>query len=199
MTLSISKVDVSPTVFGRDFNEPLIHQVVTAYLAGSRKGTKQQKSRSDVRGGGIKPWRQKGTGNARAGTISSPIWRTGGVTFAARPRDYTQKVNRKMYRGAMCSILSELYRLKRIEIVKSSELEIKEPKTKELVALLAKHKTDNALILVKDWNTNLYLSARNIPKVEVCEARKVSPVNLIKYQSIIMTEDALRDLEEVLG
>lgn len=194
-----TKIDVSASTFGRDFNEALVHQVVTAYLAGSRSGTKAQKTRSEVRGGGAKPWRQKGTGNARAGTIRSPIWRTGGVTFAAKPRDFTQKVNRKMYRGAMCAILSELVRLNRLLVVKDAELALEQPKTKKLLDKLAGFEVQNSLLVVKEWDTNLYLAARNLASVEVSEVSKVDPVSLIKYQNVIITESAVREIEEVLG
>ncbi len=194
-----TKIDVSASTFGRDFNEALVHQVVTAYLAGSRAGTKAQKTRSEVRGGGAKPWRQKGTGNARAGTIRSPIWRTGGVTFAAKPRDFAQKVNRKMYRGAMCAILSELVRLNRLLVVKDAELALEQPKTKKLLEKLAGFDVKNSLLVVKEWDTNLYLAARNLASVEVSEVSKVDPVSLIKYQNVIITESAVREIEEVLG
>lgn len=194
-----SNIDVSETTFGKEFNEPLVHQVVTAYMAGARSGTKAQKTRSEVSGGGAKPWRQKGTGNARAGTIRSPIWRSGGVTFAAKPRDFTQKVNRKMYRAAMCSILSELVRLDRLTVVKSSDLALKEPKTKGLKDLLTKYKLDDALIVVKEWDKNLYLSSRNVPKVDVVEVGKIDPVTLVKNKNVIMTEEAIRNIEEVFG
>lgn len=194
-----TKIDVSATTFGRDFNEPLVHQVVTAYLAGARSGTRAQKTRAEVSGGGIKPWRQKGTGRARAGTIRSPLWRKGGVIFAAKPQDFTQKVNRKMYRGAMCSILSELVRLKRLVIVKEAEIAIAAPKTKDLLKRLSDFGVTEALLVVKNWDTNLYLAARNLSKVEVCEIGKIDPVSLVKYQTVIMTEDAVRQIEEVLG
>ena len=194
-----TKIEVSATTFGRDFNEPLVHQVVTAYMAGGRAGTRAQKTRAEVSGGGIKPWRQKGTGRARAGTIRSPLWRTGGIIFAAKPQDFSQKVNRKMYRGAMASILSELVRLNRLVIVKQSEIALEEPKTKDLLKRLADYGLSEGLLVVKEWDTNLYLAARNLNKVEVCEVNRLDPVSLVKYKTVIMTEDAVRQLEEVLG
>ena len=194
-----TKITVSATTFGRDYNEALIHQVVTAYMAASRSGTRAQKTRSEVSGGGIKPWRQKGTGRARAGTIRSPLWRTGGVVFAAKPQDFTQKVNRKMYRGAMCSILSELVRLERLMVVKDTEIALEVPKTKDLLKRLADYGVTEALLVVKNWDTNLYLAARNLHKVEVCEISKLDPLSLVKYKNVIMTEDAVRQIEEVLG
>lgn len=194
-----TKITVSATTFGRDYNESLIHQVITAYMAGARSGTRAQKTRAEVSGGGIKPWRQKGTGRARAGTIRSPLWRTGGIIFAAKPQDFTQKVNRKMYRGAMCSILSELVRLERLMVVKQAEISLEAPKTKDLLKRLTDYGVTEALLVVKDWDTNLYLAARNLNKVEVCEISKLDPVSLIKYQNVIMTEEAVRQIEEVLG
>lgn len=194
-----NKIEVSATTFGRDFNEALVHQVVTAYLAAARSGTRAQKTRSEVSGGGIKPWRQKGTGRARAGTIRSPLWRKGGVIFAAKPQDYTQKVNRKMYRGAMTAILSELVRLKRLVIVKDADVALAAPKTKDLLKRIADYGVTEALVVVNNWDTNLYLAARNLSQVEVCEVGKIDPVSLVKYQNVIMTEDAVRKIEEVLG
>lgn len=190
-------LDVSEVIFGQDFNEALVHQVVTAYLAGARAGTKAQKNRSAVSGGGAKPWRQKGTGRARAGTIRSPIWVGGGVTFAAAPRDHSQKVNKKMYRGAMRSILSELVRQERLIVVK--EVSISAPKTKELLNILSEHGLKEALIVVDSWDNNLYLAARNVPKVDVVDVRNINPVSLIKFDKVIITEGAVRKLEEVLG
>lgn len=194
-----TKIDVSAATFGRDFNEALVHQVITAYMAASRSGTRAQKTRSEVSGGGIKPWAQKGTGRARAGTIRSPLWRKGGVVFAAKPQDFTQKVNRKMYRGAMASILSELVRLNRLVVVNEAELALSAPKTKDLLALLAKYGLTQALIVVKDWDTNLYLAARNLGKVDICEVNKIDPVSLVKHETVVMTEAAIREIEEVLG
>ncbi len=192
-----SSIDVADAAFGADFNEPLVHQVVTAYLAGGRSGTKAQKRRSDVRGGGAKPWRQKGTGRARAGTSRSPIWVSGGRAFAARPRDFTQKVNRKMYRGAMRSMLSELVRQERLLVM--DEFGVSAPKTKELRVKLQELGTSNALIVVEGFDENLWLAARNLPHIEVLEARSINPVSLAKYEQVIVTVPAVKILEERLG
>ncbi len=191
-----NSVQVSATTFGRDFNEALVHQVITAYLAGARSGTRGQKTRAEVRGGGAKPWRQKGTGRARAGTIRSPLWRSGGKVFAATNQDHSQKVNKKMYRGAMQSILSELVRQGRLMIVEN--LEIKQPKTKELMTKLKDFGLQEALIVTGEWDSNLYLSARNVPNVDVRRAPDVDPVSLVKFEKVIMTVDAIRKFEEVL-
>ena len=190
-------VQVSDEAFGAKFREALIHQVVTACLAGARAGTAQQKSRSQVRGGGIKPWRQKGTGRARAGTIRSPIWRGGGATFAAKPRDYSQKINRKMYRSAMCSILSELVRQDRLVAVES--FGVKAAKTKDLAGMLSKLSLDNVLIVTEDPDDNLYLSARNLPKVAVCDVASADPVSLVGFEKVLMTSAALKQMEERLS
>jgi len=192
-----SSIDVADAAFGADFNEPLVHQVVTAYLAGGRSGTKAQKRRSDVRGGGAKPWAQKGTGRARAGTSRSPIWVGGGRTFAARPRDFTQKVNRKMYQGAMRSMLSELVRQERLLVM--DEFGVSAPKTKELRVKLQALGTDSALIVVEGFDENLWLAARNLPHIEVLEARSINPVSLAKYDQVIVTVAAVKILEERLG
>jgi len=192
-----SSIEVADAAFGAAFNEPLVHQVVTAYLAGARAGTKAQKRRSDVRGGGAKPWRQKGTGRARAGTSRSPIWVGGGRTFAARPRDFTQKVNRKMYRGAMCAMLSELVRQKRLLVM--DEFGVSAPKTKELRVKLQELGTENALIVVEGFDENLWLAARNLPHVEVLEARSINPASLAKYDQVVMTVAVVKILEERLG
>jgi len=194
---SAGKVDVSDATFGRDFNEDMVHQVVVAYLSGARAGTKAQKSRSQVRGGGAKPWRQKGTGRARAGSIRSPLWRGGGRTFAAVPRDHGQKVNRKMYRGALRSILSELARQERLLVVKAFEL--KEPKTKALAERLDKLKVSSALIVTEDLSENLYLAARNLPHVDVRDVMGLDPVSLVGHDSVVITVDAIRRIEEWLG
>ncbi len=191
------KLDVSETVFAKEYNESLIHQVVVAYMAKARAGTKAQKSRSDVRGGGRKPWAQKGTGRARSGTINSPIWRSGGVTFAARPRDYSQKVNKKMYRVAMCSILSELVRQERLIVVDS--FSVKEPKTKEAVEKLKTLNLSNVLIVNDEIEENLYLATRNIQKVDICDTAHVDPVSLIAYDKILMTTAAVKQLEGLLA
>lgn len=190
------KVEVSETAFGREFNEALVHQVVVAYLAGARQGTRAQKNRSDVSGGGIKPWRQKGTGRARAGTIRSPIWRHGGVTFAARPQDHSQKVNRKMYRGAMASIFSELVRQERLVVV--DEISVDAPKTKQLVAKLKDLGVDNVLIVSETDDINLYLAARNLRSVDVTDAAALNPVDLVNFDKVLITVDSLKRVEEQL-
>lgn len=191
------KVSVSDVAFAREYNEDLVHQVVTAYLAGARQGTRAQKNRAAVRGGGKKPWRQKGTGRARAGTIRSPIWRSGGVTFAAQPQDHGQKVNRKMYRAALRSIVSELARQERLVVVESMAVE--EPKTKLLVKQLADYGLDNVLIVSAEIDTNLYLASRNLHKVDVRDVDGVDPVSLIAYDKVVVTVDALKKIEEMLG
>ena len=190
-------VEVSDATFGKEFNEALVHQVVVAYMSGSRQGTRAQKTRAEVAGGGKKPWRQKGTGRARAGTATSPIWRKGGVTFAARPQDHSQKVNKKMYRSAMRSILSELARQDRIIAVE--EFTVDAPKTKLLAAKLEEMNLSKVLIITSELNTNLYLAARNLPHVEVIEANAVDPVSLIAYENVLVTVSALRQFEEKLG
>jgi len=190
-------VSVSDVAFAREYNEDLVHQVVTAYMAGARQGTRAQKTRSDVRGGGKKPWRQKGTGRARAGTIRSPIWRSGGVTFAARPQDHSQKVNRKMYRAALCSIMSELARQDRLVVVESLDLEA--PKTKLLVKQLGEYGLEAALIVSVDVGENLYLAARNLHKVDVRDVDGIDPVSLIGHEKVVVTVDAVKKFEEMLG
>jgi len=190
-------IQVSDAVFGADYKQSLIHQVVTAYMNGARSGTKAQKNRSAVAGGGIKPWRQKGTGRARAGTIRSPIFRTGGVTFAAQPRSYAQKVNRKMYRGALRSILSELVRQDRLVVV--GDFAVEAPKTKQLVAKLSEMGVGGALIVTEQQDENLLLAARNLYNVDVCSAQDVDPVGLIGFEKVIMTSGALKALEEKLA
>ena len=190
-------VSVSDVAFAREYNEDLVHQVVTAYLAGARQGTRAQKTRSEVSGGGKKPWRQKGTGRARAGTIRSPIWRSGGVTFAARPQDHSQKVNRKMYRAAMRSIMSELDRQGRLLVVESVEIEA--PKTKLLVQQLGEYGLDNVLIVTSELGENLYLAARNLHKVDVRDVDGVDPVSLIAYDKVMVTVDAVKKFEEMLA
>ena len=190
-------VSVSDAAFAREYNEELVHQVVTAFMAGARQGSRAQKNRSDVSGGGRKPWRQKGTGRARAGTNSSPIWRSGGVTFAARPQDHSQKVNRKMYRAALRSIISELARQDRLIVVESLDMEV--PKTKLLVKQLSEYGIDNVLIVSAEVNTNLYLAARNLHKVDVRDVDGVDPVSLIAYDKVMVTVDAVKKFEEMLG
>ena len=192
-----SKIKVNEAVFGRDFSEPLVHQVVTAYLAGARAGTKAQKNRSAVAGGGRKPWKQKGTGNARAGTIRSPIWRSGGVTFAASPRDHSQKVNRKMYRGAMAAILSELVRQDRLVVV--DEFKVDEPRTKLLAAKLQEMELEKVLIVDADLDSNLFLASRNLPHVYVLTADQIDPVSLVGAEKVILTTAAINKLQEWLG
>jgi large subunit ribosomal protein L4 len=190
-------IKVSEATFGREFSEALVHQVVTAYLAGARAGTKAQKNRSDVSGGGAKPWRQKGTGRARAGTIRSPIWRSGGKTFAATPRDHSQKVNRKMYRGAMQAILSELLRQDRLIVVES--LELAEPKTKALLEKLAELGFEKGLIVLGDANENVYLASRNIPGVYAIDVAGIDPVSLVGSDKVVLTVDAVEKIQEWLG
>lgn len=183
-------------VFARDFNEPLIHQVVTAYMAGARLGSKAQKTRSEVRGGGAKPWRQKGTGRARAGTSRSPIWRGGGRAFAARPRSYEQKVNRKMYRSALRSILSELLRQERLIAV--DDLVLEAPKTKLAAAALNKLGVSDVLLVVSELTETLFQGARNIPTVGMVEVGAIDPVLLVSYDHVVITKQALGELEEML-
>lgn len=190
-------VDVSETVFGQDYNEGLVHQLVTTYLARGRSGTKGQKSRANVRGGGSKPWRQKGTGRARSGTSSSPIWRSGGVTFAASSRVYDKKLNKKMYRVGMRSILSELLRQERVFV--SESLSPADPKTKQLANILKQKDTIQALIVVKNEDKNLLLASRNIPNVDVCTSADLNPLNLMASKKIILTREAVEDVEERLG
>ena len=193
---SAGNVTVSDEVFGREFNEALVHQVVTAYLAGARAGTKAQKTRAEVRGGGKKPWRQKGTGRARAGTTRGPIWRGGGRAFAARPRSFEQKVNRKMYRGALRSILSELVRLERLIVVDDFSLE--QPKTKLAVDALAKLGVERVLLVSREIKDNVFLAARNIPGVGMVEVGALDPVMLVSYDHVVITAEALTDLEVAL-
>lgn len=190
-------VSVSELAFGKEFNQDLVHQAVVAYMAGSRQGTKAQKTRSEVSGGGKKPWRQKGTGRARAGTIRSPIWRSGGVTFAAKPRDYEQKLNKKMYRAAMRCIMSELARQERLLVVE--EFAIDAPKTKALLGKLAQFELSDVLIVTDEVNENLYLAARNLHKVDVRDAQGLDPVSLIRFEKVVVTVSALKKIEEALA
>lgn len=196
-TVSGSAVELSEVAFGREFNEALVHQVVTAYLAGGRQGSKAQKSRADVSGGGKKPFRQKGTGRARAGSIRSPIWVGGGKTFAARPQDWSQKVNRKMYRGAMQCIMAELVRQDRLILV--DEFAVAAPKTKELLAKLNDLNATRALIVTDAVDENLYLAARNIPHVDVVDAAAIDPVSLIAFDKVVMSVAAAKKIEVELG
>ena len=190
-------VDVADAAFGVDFNEALIHQVVTAYLAGSRAGTKAQKNRAAVRGGGAKPWAQKGTGRARAGTSSSPIWVGGGRTFAAQPRNHDQKVNKKMYRAAIRSVLSELIRQDRLVVV--NEITLEAPKTKLLAAKLKEYDLDNVLILNEAFDEKVFLAARNLPNVGICDVASMDPVVLIRFEKVLVTVPALKLIEERLS
>ena len=192
-----SKIQVSEGVFGRDFSEPLVHQVVIAYLAGSRSGTKAQKNRSAVSGGGRKPWRQKGTGNARAGTIRSPLWRSGGVTFAAQPRDFSQKVNRKQYRSALKAILSELVRHDRLVVVDALALD--EPRTRLAAELMGQLGVERGLIVDAEPDTNLYLATRNLPGVFVLAADRIDPVSLVSADKVVMTRAAVEKIQEWLA
>ncbi|WP_435275170.1 50S ribosomal protein L4 [Psychrobium sp. nBUS_13] len=190
-------LEVSEATFGRDFNEALVHQVVVAYAAGARQGTRKQKTRSEVSGGGAKPWKQKGTGRARAGTIRSPIWRSGGVTFAARPQDHSQKVNRKMYRAALQSIFSELVRQDRLVVVENFAVET--PKTKELVAKLKELELKDVLIVTEEVEENLFLAARNLYKVDVRDVASLDPVSLVGFDKIVVTAAAVKQIEEMLA
>ncbi|MGB5103534.1 MAG: 50S ribosomal protein L4 [Steroidobacteraceae bacterium] len=190
-------LEVSEKAFGREFNEALVHQVVVAYMAAGRAGTKRQKSRAEVRGGGIKPWKQKGGGRARAGSIRSPIWVGGGRAFAARPRDYSQKVNRKMYQGAIRAMLSELARLERLVVVESLALEA--PKTRLLAARLKELGLDNVLILVEAYDEKLHLAARNLMGVNVLPVAALDPQSLLAHEHVLATVAAVRMLEEKLA
>jgi len=190
-------VEVSDAVFANAYNETLVHQVVTAYMAQARSGNHAQKNRSAVRGGGKKPWKQKGSGRARAGTIRSPIWRKGGVTFAAQPQDYSQKVNKKMYKVAVRSILSELIRQERLIVVDS--FEVKQPKTRDLAAKLEELKLDDVLVVTDNIDENLYLAARNLYKVGVVDVPAADPVSLIGFSKVLMTVPALKQFEEILA
>lgn len=195
---SNQELQLSDTVFGCRFNEPLVHQVVTAYLAGGRQGTRAQKNRAAVRGGGKKPWKQKGMGRARAGTIRSPLWRSGGVTFAASTQDFSQKVNKKMYRAAMRSICSELLRQGRLVVLDSFELE--NAKTRNLVTKLHDLQLEGKiLIILEEVNQNIYLAARNVHKVELVDVEAINPVNLVHYEKVLITAPALKQLEELLA
>ncbi len=196
-TVSGSAVELSDVAFGREFNEALVHQVVTAYLAGGRQGSRAQKTRGEVCGGGKKPWRQRGTGRARAGSIRSPIWVGGGRAFAAKPQDWSQKVNRKMYRGAMQCILAELIRQDRLVLVE--DITVSAPKTKELLAKLKDLNAPKALIVTNEVDENLYLAARNIPYVSVLGSTEIDPVSLIAFDKVIMSVAAAKEIEGVLA
>ena len=186
-------VQISDTTFGKDFNETLVHQAVVTYLAGSRQGSHKQKTRSEVRGGGKKPYAQKGTGRARAGIIRSPIWRGGGVAFAATPRDYSKKINKKMYRAAISSIFSELHRQDRLVAIEQPKLE--SPKTKEMCAFLKAFNLEKVLIILDEMDTNLYLSSRNIPHVEVVTVKEINPVILLRSEKVAVTPAAFKLIE----
>ena len=190
-------MSVADSVFAAEFNEPLVHQVLVSYMAGSRLGTKAQKSRSEVRGGGRKPWRQKGTGRARVGTIRSPLWRGGGVTFATKSRDYSKKINKKMFRGAMRSIFSELVRQKRFICV--DEFDVAESKTKLVKDKLDKLGLKEALIITEGLSENLYLGVRNIPKVDVMDTNEIDPYSLIGFEKVLITQTAVEKVEEWLS
>jgi len=194
---SPGKVKVSENVFGADFNEALVHQAVTAWLAGARSGTKAQKSRSEVRGGGRKPWQQKGLGRARAGSIRSPLWRKGGVTFAAKPRDHSQKINKKMYRIAMRSIFSELARQERLVLV--DELAMDTHKTSTFVEKLRALNLEDVLIITSEISNNLYLASRNVPRISVVDTRGINPYNLIGHDKVLMTKQAVANVEAWLS
>ena len=193
-TQDSKNIDLADTAFGVPYNEALVHQVVNAVLSGARAGTKAQKNRSAVSGGGAKPWKQKGTGRARAGTIRSPIWVGGGRTFAAKPQDHSQKVNRKMYQAAMRSILSELFRQKRVLV--TEKIDIKKPKTKDLLKILNKNKLTDVLLVSDAFDENLFLSARNVKNVGICNASSITPVILMKHEKILITVSALKLIEE---
>ncbi|WP_417763613.1 50S ribosomal protein L4 [Shewanella sp.] len=192
-----SALEVSETTFGRDFNEALVHQVVVAFAANARQGTRAQKTRAEVHGSGKKPWRQKGTGRARSGDVKSPIWRSGGVSFAAKPQDHGQKVNKKMYRGALKSILSELVRQERLIVVENFGVEA--PKTKELKAKLKEMQLDDVLIVTPEVDENLFLAARNLYKVDVRDVAGIDPVSLIAFDKVLVTADAVKQIEEMLA
>ena len=187
-------INISENAFSKDFNEALVHQAVVSFLAGSRQGTSKQKTRSEVRGGGKKPYRQKGTGRARAGTIRSPLWRGGGIAFASTPRDYSKKINKKMYRAAIRSIFSELLRQGRLVAIEKPVLE--KPKTKEIANFLKEFSLSKVLIITDELDVNLYLSARNIPNVDIITVREINPVNLLKAQKVAVTADAFKKIEE---
>lgn len=190
-------IEVSERTFGGEFNETLVHQAVVAYMAGGRQGSRAQKTRAEVRGGGKKPWRQKGSGRARAGSSRSPIWRAGGVTFAAKPQDHAQKLNKKMYRAALRSILSELVRQERLVIVE--DFAVDAPKTKALVSKLGTLGLNDVLIVTDAVDENLYLAARNLPHVDVRDVQGSDPVSLIAYDKVLVTVSAVKKFEELLG
>jgi len=191
-----TSLEVSDAIFARDYNESLVHQITTSYMAAGRQGSKAQKNRSAVSGGGKKPWKQKGSGRARAGTTRGPIWRSGGVTFAAQPRSYEKKVNKKMYKGAISTIISELLRSKRLTVVK--DFGVKDAKTKNITSLLKTLDMKDALLMTDELDENLYLSARNLYHVGVCDAQSIDPVSLIGYENVVVNEKALKKIEAML-
>ena len=188
--------EVSDDIFDRTYNESLVHQITTAYMAGGRSGSKAQKNRAAVSGGGKKPWKQKGTGRARAGTSRGPIWRSGGVTFAAQPKSFSQKVNKKMYKGAISVIFSELLRKDRLKVV--SDFEVAEPKTKNITSLMKSLNLKDALLMTDELDENLYLSSRNLYHVGVCDTQSIDPVSLIGYDNVVLTKSALKKVEAML-
>ena len=188
--------EVSDDIFDRTYNESLVHQITTAYMAGGRSGSKAQKNRAAVSGGGKKPWKQKGTGRARAGTSRGPIWRSGGVTFAAQPKSFSQKVNKKMYKGAISVIFSELLRKDRLKVV--SDFEVAEPKTKNITSLMKSLNLKDALLMTDELDENLYLSSRNLYHVGVCDTQSIDPVSLIGYENVVLTKSALKKVEAML-
>jgi large subunit ribosomal protein L4 len=188
--------EVADAIFAREYNKSLVHQITMAYMAGGRQGSKAQKNRSAVSGGGKKPWNQKGTGRARAGTSRGPIWRSGGVTFAAQPKSYAQKVNKKMYKGAISVIFSELARTERLKVV--SEFDVKTAKTKNISAILKALDVKDALLMTDELDENLYLSSRNLYHVGVCDTHSIDPVSLIGYKNVVITEAALKKIEAML-
>jgi len=192
-----SKVEVSETVFGAKYNEPLVHQVLTSFMSGARAGTSAQKSRAEVRGGGKKPWKQKGTGRARAGTSRSPIWRGGGVTFAAKKRNYNKKVNKKMYRGALRSILSELVRQERLSCI--DEFTLQEPRTKTALEKLSSLGLHEVLIVTDELTENLYLATRNIPRVDIIDTGELNPYTLIGFENVLLTRSVVGKVEAWLA
>lgn len=192
-----SSLSVSDAIFGADYNEALIHQAVVAFQAGARQGTRAQKNRSAVSGGGAKPWRQKGTGRARAGTSRSPIWRSGGKTFPATNQDFSQKMNRKAYRAAMRSILSELVRQERLVV--SDDFTVAEPKTKQVVAKMSELKLDDVLVITHEFNENLEMASRNLYHVGILAADEINPVSLIGFDKVLMTSEAIKQIEEKLA
>jgi large subunit ribosomal protein L4 len=194
---SSEKVSVSDDSFAAEFNETLVHQLVVSFMSAARSGTKAQKTRSDVRGGGAKPFRQKGTGRARAGTIRSPLWRSGGTTFAARPRDFSKKLNKKMYRAGMRSIVSELIRQDRLIVV--DEMTLAEPRTKLMVSRMSDLGVTNGLVLTDGLDSSVYLAARNIPQLMVMDVAVVDPLSLVRHEKVVVDQAALKKLEERLS